>query len=185
MFDLIESIMDPSNDDAAPTSSNASPPAVESNPSTLTQENKDHLRKEPPSLIQAAELRDSALNYLATASNESLGCLLGALAIATYIILGRVGLLLIGLLLGVVLHASWEGKSDGAESEVRGRRNPWKRRELALEVANRLLTYKTTEENVGVAPTKAEKRFEYSACGQGTSAALDSLVEAVIRDYVL
>lgn len=177
--------MDNSSDDAVPTPSNGSPPAAKSSPSTLTQNNRDHLKDGPPSLIRIAELRDLALNYLATASNESLGCLLGALALATYIILGRVGLLLIGLLLGVVLHASWEGKSDEADSEVPGKRNPWKRRELALEVANRLLTYKSKEGDVGVEPAKIERAFEYSACGQGTSAALESLVEAVIRDYVL
>ncbi|KAJ5178941.1 hypothetical protein N7492_002151 [Penicillium capsulatum] len=136
---------------------------------------------------------DTALDFLSTSSNETLLGVFGLLGVATYIILGRIGLVLIGVALGVLLHASWEGPSHRNESEEL--RTPRKRRELALEVSNRLLdwpkralpaeTETENETSALVAPEDLSSAdLEYATFRPATAAALRSLTDAVIQDYV-
>lgn len=146
-----------------------------------------------PDFTPSKEAKDLILGFLATSSSESLGCAFVALIFATYIILGRVGLLLIGLVLGVLLHASWEGKSHESRSGVPDSRSPRKRKELALELANRLLDWPkriTTEGNNDDGRQRTIEagraaNLDYSTFGPGTSTALKSITDAVIRDYVM
>ena len=162
----------------------------------MTIHNGNQARDQIPSFIPAKELKDSILRFFATSSGESLGGAIAALIVATYILLGRIGLLLIGLVLGVLLHASWEGGNSESRVEVPGSRNPRKRKELALDLADRLLDWprqKATEGhnvdnndsrqktiNEGCAPS-----LDYSAFGPMTSAALRSITDAAIKDYVM
>src|SRR3954465_12029218 len=54
------------------------------------------------------------LQFLSTASNETFSGIALGLGLSTYVLLGRLGLVLLGALGGVVLHATWEGKSSRA-----------------------------------------------------------------------
>ena len=145
-----------------------------------------------PQAPKAAELTSKVLDFLSSASNETLcACALGMGAI-TYFILGRVGLVLIGAGAGVVLHATWTEHGRGSyefnESEKK------RRKEIGLDIVRRLLDWQDTkslsiEQNGTEKQTidgilSEHKELDFSDFQPETSAALTSLVDAVIRDYV-
>lgn len=164
--------------------------AVPGNKEISTPENSgkwdnSHSRDHVPNPTQSKVLIDLALDFLSTSSNEALLCAFAFLIAATFIILGRVGLLLSGLVLGIILHASWEGVGNGSANDAK------RKRELALEVSRRLLDWpqpksneigkeddaKTTEET-------SETDLDYSTFKPATAAALRSLTDATIDNYV-
>ncbi|EFQ89636.1 hypothetical protein PTT_14003, partial [Pyrenophora teres f. teres 0-1] len=137
-------------------------------------------------------LTDRTLHFLATASNETLGACLAGLGAGTYLILGRVGLVLIGVVGGVVLHATWEGH-HGGEKETTGAGES-KKRELAADIAQRVLDWRNTkvqEKNSQEHDSfdlnlqlYSGKKLDYSDFKPETAAALTELTDAVMRDYV-
>lgn len=145
----------------------------------------------PPFELKA--LTDRTLHFLATASNETLGACLAGLGAGTYLILGRVGLVLIGVVGGVVLHATWEGH-HGDSKETQGKSADARKRELAVDIAQRVLDWRNDK-----TPDKGKsgddgydfnvqlysgKTLDYSDFKPETAAALTELTDAVIRDYV-
>lgn len=145
----------------------------------------------PPFDVKA--LTDRALRFLATASNETLGACLVGLGAGTYLILGRVGLVLIGVVGGVVLHATWEGHAHDSEGEAqKGKSSDVRRRELGAHVASRVLDWrdKTGKPDEDAAGSDLSlklysgKSLDYSEFKPETAAALTELTDAVVRDYV-
>jgi hypothetical protein len=137
---------------------------------------------------------DVALKFLSNASNETLGACAIGLCASTYLVLGRVGLVLIGTVAGVALHATWESSYDGEDDTVDAvqKRRP-RRRELGIEVARRLLDWKARKrdgeagvegEGVKVEASVARKPLDYTEFRPATAAALTALTDAIIRDYV-
>jgi hypothetical protein len=148
---------------------------------------------EQPPPFDVKALRDRALHFLATASNETLGACLVGLGAGTYLILGRVGLVLIGVVGGVVLHATWEGQSETGEgAALKGKSSDARKRELGAHVANRILDWRNTtgrlEEDAASSDLSLKlysgKSLDYSEFKPETAAALTELTDAVIRDYV-
>ncbi|PLN77469.1 hypothetical protein BDW42DRAFT_176813 [Aspergillus taichungensis] len=146
-------------------------------------------------LVQPKDAVDYILNLLATSSTEGLLGIFSLLIGVTYIVLGRLGLLLIGIATGVVLHATWEGDANHAASGPLDARNPVRRREVALDIANRLLDWparkagevdRNNDDRQGqdVVQEASEIQLDYSSFRPETAAALRSLTDAVIRDYV-
>jgi hypothetical protein len=137
----------------------------------------------------------SALRFLAGASNETLGACAVGLCASTYLVLGRIGLVLIGVAGGVVLQATWEVSNDD-DSGGRGSLQPGqaRRRELGLEVAKRVLDWRDRRKasegedgegaDVQVEESMAHKFPDYSNFQPETGAALTSLTDAIVRDYV-
>lgn len=141
------------------------------------------------------EYLDHTLQFLSTASNETLGACLAGLGAATYFILGRIGLVLIGLVGGVVLHAIWEernsqpgNRAESAEAIAK------RRREDGLSILHRVLEWRNEDDTrpsevngylnaVGSKPL-ALKQLNFSELEPATGAALTGLTDAVIRDYV-
>ncbi|KAK3081492.1 hypothetical protein LTS18_006060, partial [Coniosporium uncinatum] len=136
-------------------------------------------------------LADRALAFLSTASNETLCACLVGLGATTYLILGRVGLVLIGVVGGVVLHATWDGRIrgvDDAEAQVAEEK---RRKDVGLDVAQRALNWRSQAKEVG---DKSEddldvgmlegQELDFSEFRPETQAALNELTDAVIRDYV-
>lgn len=131
-----------------------------------------------PTINNLESLTTRALNFLSTASTETIGGIAVGLAACTYLVLGRVGLVLIGALGGVVLHATWEGQSSlsGAEDV---------RREKGLDIIKRILDLRDStardddgdQEDVIVGNN-------FDGIPPETAAALNEVVDAVIRDYV-
>ncbi|KAL6712861.1 hypothetical protein ACLMJK_009573 [Lecanora helva] len=136
--------------------------------------------------IKARDLTGQALDFLSHASNETLGACIVALCATTWLILGRVGLILIGVVTGVILHATWEGniRDEGSSLEVN------RRREKGLDVAARVLDWrekkdKEAESDRGIAgdiDSRAAPHF--SGFQKETATALENLTDAITRDYV-
>ena len=141
--------------------------------------------KIPTPLTTVQDLTNQLLEFLSTATNETLGsCLIGLIAI-TYVVLGRIGLVLIGVVCGVALHATWENSNTEAAPESA------RKREKGLDVVQRLLDWRENKDLTSKAggdhpnlDVIARKELNFSEFQPATGAALSSLVDAVIRDYV-
>lgn len=184
------------SNDACPSSpSDRCQVTIEPGCDTSVEHGDSQSKDEVSRPVRTEDVKGFILNFLATSGPESLTCLFVVLAIATYVVLGRLGLLLIGLALGVVLHASWEGPSDESRPEAVASRSPRRRKELALELANRLLDWPKHTPTEGdnemedslQTTVKGESTpdLDYSDFRPRTSIALRSLTDAAIRDYVL
>ncbi|KAF9249478.1 hypothetical protein DTO013E5_4120 [Penicillium roqueforti] len=139
------------------------------------------------------ELINAILNFLSTSTNETLLGVFALLALVTYIVLGRIGLLLIGVAVGVVLHASWEGSDNEHGEEASHVQKPNRRRELALEVSNRLLDWprragasdiQGDDGSINTLEDMSSADLEYATFQPATAVALRTLTDAVIQDYV-
>lgn len=150
----------------------------------------------PTSQFQSTvqQLTDQTLSFLSTASNETLGACLVGLGATTYVVLGRVGLVLIGVVGGVVLHATWEGSSQGGAQAAEENR----RRQVGIDVVSRVLDWRTQRKSNGeeeaeeAAEEAANSRVELLMRGNldftgfqpETQDALNGFTEAIISDYV-
>ena len=133
------------------------------------------------------------LDFLANASNETLGACAVGLGISGYLILGRIWLIVIGVFGGAFLHATWEGslQSDSAATSSQARR-----RETGTAVAERLLEWRSvnqadrSEDDEEQAKAAVDvmlstgKLLDFAEFQPATAAALTSLSDAIIRDYV-
>lgn len=142
--------------------------------------------------IDFKTITDRALHFLATASNEALGACLVGLGAGTYLVLGRVGLVLIGVVGGVVLHASWEDNVHSGSGSGAGLPHETKRRDQGADVARRLLDWRDTEKHDKAQGNESDldlklasgRTLDYSEFRPETAAALTELTDAIIRDYV-
>ncbi|OGM39549.1 PX domain protein [Aspergillus bombycis] len=139
-----------------------------------------------------AELVGFVIGFLSTASNEVLLGVFAGLVSATYILLGRLGLLLIGVASGIALHASWEGTSTHSSKNELHCRLLKRRREMGLDIAHRLLDWskrnttriKSNDNLQELSNDVVEIEPDYTSFRPKTAAALESLTDAVIKDYV-
>ncbi|KAL8938609.1 MAG: hypothetical protein Q9216_003802 [Gyalolechia sp. 2 TL-2023] len=149
------------------------------------------------SSVRAQELLDHGLHFLSTASNETLGACLAGLGAATYFILGRVGLVLIGIVGGIVLHATWEGSgAQSGEQTESAEEKSRRKREDGLKILQRVLDWRGQRYLTGSdvdedghfdavqVKTSAQKQLDFSEFEPLIGAALTGLTDAVIRDYV-
>ena len=130
---------------------------------------------------------DKALDFLAHASNETLGACLVGLGATTYLVLGRVGLVIIGVAGGVVLHATWDGIRGDIRDEETKKAERDRRRETGVEVVKRVLEWRageTVDEGSEVAKVFASQAVDFSNFDPETAAALNTFTDAVIKDYV-
>ncbi|KAK4984665.1 hypothetical protein LTR66_004533 [Elasticomyces elasticus] len=145
-----------------------------------------------PATLQ--DLTDRALRFLATANSETLGACLVGLGAVAYLVLGRVGLVLIGVVAGIVLHATWESSIDerAGDGALEGEKR--RRRELGLDVISRVLDWRenagsrdggdSDEDGIRQVKLYAGDTLDYSTFRPKTQAALNAFTDAVIRDYV-
>ncbi|KAH0288294.1 hypothetical protein KCU62_g5305, partial [Aureobasidium sp. EXF-3399] len=141
--------------------------------------------------IQLQDMADKALHFLSHASNETLGACIVGLAATTYFVLGRVGLVLIGIVGGVALHATWEASHSSPDRLGVSEAEQKKRREVGLDVVHRLLLSRETQKNKPEADESddqvtplASTKADFSSFRPDTQAALNVFTNAVIRDYV-
>lgn len=142
--------------------------------------------------IQARDLTTRALEFLSNASNETLGACIVGLGAVTWLVLGRVGLVLIGMVGGVVLHATWEGDMGSNGNDEARALEARKRREKGLDIAARVLEWKGRRDrslqlddarDTPVA-VPLEKDLDFAGFPSDTKIALTGLVDSIIRDYV-
>lgn len=156
---------------------------------------EDAPRKEPISNKQSAHVLsltqywiDGSLRYVSHASNESLGACFVGLGATTYLVLGRVGLLLMGVVGGIALHAAWESSIASPNSDLgTSSLNARKRNESGLEVLNRVWQWRSSA-NHRQDDTHSDgfgsKSIDYSHLPTQTAAALDAFTDAVIDIHV-
>lgn len=157
----------------------------------------DSIDKQPPPLTTEyppksstptlQSFTDKALHFLSHASNETLGACLVGLGASTYVVLGRVGLVIIGVAGGVVLHATWAGIRHDDRDDATKQLEEERRREASIEVAKRVLEYRSSHKDSKVSEDTrvyASQALDYSSFGPETAAALDAFTTAVIQDYV-
>lgn len=152
----------------------------------------DQTDQDASSSVQA--ITDRALQFLSTASNETLGACVVGLSACTYILLGRVGLVLIGIVGGIALHASWEASSHGGPDNSHKAQEAKRRREVGLDVVSRVLDWRAQQLRSDQAVQAEDdhldvklytgKTLNYANFKPDTATALSSLTDAVIRDYV-
>lgn len=140
------------------------------------------------------DLTDTLLDWLSNASNESLGACLVGLGASTYFILGRVGLLLIGIVGGIALHATWESNGHSREGQDAKALEIKRRREVGLDIVQRMLDWREKElgeqgretqgESHMATTSSSQHQLGYSSFRPATGAALNGLTDAVVRDYV-
>ncbi|KAK3114434.1 hypothetical protein LTR53_007246 [Teratosphaeriaceae sp. CCFEE 6253] len=182
---------------AAPAQQDAAPLAVEETQPHTTPSTLAPVKGAPPATPEPSApsailqtLTDRALYFLSHASNETLGACLVGLGATTYLVLGRVGLVFIGVAGGVVLHATWEGIRTGAgtpESDEAAQAR--RRRDVGLDVAHRVLAWRMSQtaseekpEQVTVLAT--QQKLDFSSFGPATAAALTAFTDSVLKDYV-
>jgi PXA domain/Sorting nexin C terminal/PX domain len=132
-------------------------------------------------------LTDASLHFLANASNETLGACAVGLFASTYLVLGRIGLILIGVVGGIVLHATW----DAQHANHGGEDSSHRKRELGIEIVKRVLDWRDSRETNELtevprtvdASTPANS-LDYSEFQPATGAALTDFTDAVIQNYV-
>ncbi|KAL8870492.1 MAG: hypothetical protein Q9174_003481, partial [Haloplaca sp. 1 TL-2023] len=147
--------------------------------------------------VKTQELLNHGLRFLSTATNETLGACLAGLGAITYLLLGRVGLVLIGMIAGIVVHATWEDKiaqpdEQGGPLEL-GRRYRGGR-EDEQDILHRVLTWRSSRHDNEPYPNQGTKDIGVKSAAYGphpfsglrpaTAEALTGLTDAVIRDYV-
>ena len=132
------------------------------------------------------DLTNVALRFLSTASNETLAGCGVALCATTYLVLGRVGLVLIGAVGGVLLHATWDDTSSGPEGGATRAESKRRNKEAGVQIAKRLLDWKEsrTESTDPEIDGDSSNTASYTDFQPNTGAALTLLTDAVIRDYV-
>ncbi|KAH9999754.1 PXA domain-containing protein [Xylariaceae sp. FL0662B] len=121
-----------------------------------------------------------ALQFLSTATPETLGAIALALAAVTYFVLGRIGLVLIGAFIGITLFATWESRHPEVSRAVR--------RERGYDFIDRILETRTADSSI---KTPLDEENDSQALAHSfddfqpeTREALNTFVDAVIRDYV-
>ncbi|PNS15395.1 hypothetical protein CAC42_654 [Sphaceloma murrayae] len=156
---------------------------------------KDHGSLQLGVIVQ--DWMNRALHFFSHASNETLGACFVGLGASTYLVLGRLGLVIIGVVGGIVLHATWENAAigTGSNDEIAAR-EARKRREAGLEVVRRVWNWRDQKEDDTVKDHDEEddddvelklyqgKMLDFSEFQPQTAEALDTFTSAVIRDYV-
>lgn len=184
--------MAPHIEQSTPTFSpaNISDPSGQSLLDSPDQSNSDSHPEPTTRLDTIQDYANLVLEFLANASNEALASCLVGLGAVTYFILGRLGLVLIGAVAGVVLHATWEyhGKSHETSRATELRR----RREVGVDVVNRVLDWRQSKDNGQDEEASADTSLlfssqhlaDYSGFRPATRAALEDVTDAVAQDYV-
>ncbi|AEO55886.1 hypothetical protein MYCTH_2300176 [Thermothelomyces thermophilus ATCC 42464] len=139
----------------------------------------------PPQKSTGASSEESlstkVFSFLATATPETLGGVAVGLAATTYLVLGRLGLVLIGAFGGIVSFIQWEQRNAEVVRAVRGERG--------IDVVARLLTARKGSEDAAVeepSSSDAESALvrSFDDLQPETREALNELVDAVIDNYV-
>jgi hypothetical protein len=135
----------------------------------------------PPNTTDEEGLTTKAFRFIATATPGTLGGVAVGLAATTYLVLGRLGLVLIGAFGGIVSFIQWEQRNVDVIRAVKGERG--------VDVLARLLAAKKGSEDAPLEEQSADD--QESALVRSldefqpeTREAMNELVDAVIDNYV-
>ncbi|KAI5850601.1 PXA domain-containing protein [Tricharina praecox] len=152
-------------------------PSADEESKGATPEAPQHVASPPPFAISLADITTKAVEFLSTASSEQLIAVsIGGVAVL-YIVLGKLGLLFVGIVAGAVGHASLSLKHAKKEGSV-----------FSLDLhdwwdARKAAAGENEEEGNGVVVTKTT-RMDFSSLPPETAKAMEEFADAVVRDYV-
>ncbi|KAK4131166.1 hypothetical protein BT67DRAFT_444942 [Trichocladium antarcticum] len=134
-----------------------------------------------PNTNDGEGLTAKVVRFIATATPGTLGGVAVGLAATTYLVLGRLGLVLIGAFGGIVSFIQWEQRNVDVVRAVRGERG--------ADVLARLLAAKKGAEDVLLTPQSADDQesalaHSFDEFRPETRVAMNELVDAVIDNYV-
>ncbi len=161
----------------------------DSNPTAILATSPKATQTFSPVSDRLRAFTDATLRFIGNASNETLGACAVGLAASTYLVLGRLGLVLIGAFGGVLLTTTWDSsQSSNAHSATNFAS---RRRELGVEVVKRTLDWRNekTRDQSATIEDKIEasntcKDLDFSNYPPATAKALNGFTAAVIQDYV-
>lgn len=138
----------------------------------------------PPSTDGGESATSQVFRFLATATPGTLGGVAVGLAATTYLVLGRLGLVLIGAFGGIVSFIQWEQRNVDVVRAVKGERG--------MDVLARLLAERKSLENAELKDENAGTETEAESAAvrsfedlqPETREAMNELVDAVIDNYV-
>ncbi|KAF3902531.1 hypothetical protein ABW21_db0204995 [Orbilia brochopaga] len=129
---------------------------------------------------------DRILVEISVASDKSLIYGLLVLAIMTSLVLGRIGLLVVGTILGAILHASMQNKNGAADSKrpkIRDRGSD--EEEEAQRVVRRApASSKGTQEAHISQAIQDDPHADFSSLNSKIASALDELCNAIVKDCI-
>ncbi|KAL2260111.1 hypothetical protein VTK26DRAFT_6002 [Humicola hyalothermophila] len=152
----------------------------ETEPESMTDPTPSSSAANPPKSSEES-LTTKVFRFLATATPETLGGVAVGLAATTYLVLGRLGLVLIGAFGGIVSFIQWEQRNVEVIRAVRGERG--------VEVLARLLAAKKSSEDAVNKEDSADDQDNalvrsFDDLQPETREAMNELVDAVIDNYV-
>ncbi|PFH62046.1 hypothetical protein XA68_15369 [Ophiocordyceps unilateralis] len=158
----------------------ARPAAAPDPPSRLEMDSLGPSKHDPKPTSQPG-LSAKALHFISVASPGTLAGIAVAFSGVTYAILGRLGLLVIGAVGGVIAFASLEAKQPDVARAVRGEKGPDVVDRLWRDLQNTGLSsaLDAAADNDDDLPLKAFDDFRPE-----TRDALSGFVDSIIRDYV-
>ncbi|KXX76294.1 PX domain-containing protein kinase-like protein [Madurella mycetomatis] len=135
----------------------------------------------PPGANNEEGLATRIFRFIATATPGTLGGVAVGLAATTYLVLGRLGLVLIGAFGGIVTFIQWEQRNVEVVRAVKGERG--------IEVLARLLEAKRASEGTIPSEQGADDQEvalinSFDDLRPETREAMNELVEAIINNYV-
>ncbi|UNI20602.1 hypothetical protein JDV02_006673 [Purpureocillium takamizusanense] len=130
---------------------------------------------------QARDLATKALGFISTATPSTLAGIAVAFSGITYAILGRVGLLIIGAVGGVVAFVSLEARNPDIARAVRGEKGPEVLDRIWLDLQR---ARPQQEKDAGDEGNDDDVLKAFEDFRPETRETLGGLVDAVIRDYV-
>jgi hypothetical protein len=136
-----------------------------------------------PSAGPETTLATKALRFAADASPGTLAGIAIGFSAVTYIVLGRVGLLLVGAFGGILGFISWESRNPEVARAVRGEKGIDVLERLGISLSNT----KGQADGESEVEAQNEEQFAIKAFDEfrpETREAMGGLVDAVIRDYV-
>ena len=142
--------------------------------------------------VQPKNITTRVLEFLSTASNETLGACLAGLAAVTYLFLGRLGLLLMGAAGGIVLHATWVDDHRSEHLQHMGNGNT-ARNSANLNIVAKILDWQEDRTSRSSAENSREdirtliatqNELSFDNFRPATAAALQGFVNAVVDNYV-
>lgn len=149
---------------------------------------------EPPLSVKLHRIADRSFEFLSHASNETLGACVVGLGICTHFILGRVGLVVIGVVCGAFLHSTWENNGQIVGYEDKNAAELKRRRQAGIDVVSQLLEWRQTSATAvesdheagtrNVIEMPADRDLDFEGFQPDTRAALTGLTDAAVRDYV-
>ncbi|EPE05089.1 px domain-containing protein [Ophiostoma piceae UAMH 11346] len=131
-----------------------------------------------------SDIPTRVFRFFSTATRESLGAVGVGLAATTYFVLGRVGLVLIGAFGGIALFVAWEARNPSVTRAIHG--------ETSADLLARAIEYRKREYNphgdsldvFDSTQDELDVAHAFDNFRPQTRQALDSFVDAVVRDYI-